>query len=131
MAGILKTAFKPSFSGETLEEYEYAIDQQTLAFQLSVLAQDFTSFYVLRAQDTIHSANPGTDLISLLPDRGSTLIDELTSYNNTTIQAIHDYFQTYINNFKRPDQPGGEDPPPVGGPPVTTSSSCLWIDPAT
>jgi hypothetical protein len=44
MAGILKTAFKPLVSGETLEACEYAIDQQTLAFRLSVLTQDFTSF---------------------------------------------------------------------------------------
>jgi len=127
MADILKTAFKPSVSGETLRAYEYAIDQQAFAFQLSVLTQDFTFFYVLSAQDTISSANPGTDLISLLPDRGSTLIDELISYNNTTIQAIHDSFQTYINNFKRPDRPDGEHSPPVGDPPLPVPQVYGWI----
>lgn len=123
MVEILKTAPKPAIGGQPpvggdlLAEYEYAIDHQALAFRLSVFTQDFTPFHVLRAQDTTSSANPGTDLISLCPDRAPAVIDELLWYSTTTIQTIHNSFQTYANNFTRRRRPGSEDPPPVGGPP--------------
>jgi hypothetical protein len=128
MADTLKLAPKTPVSGETFEPYEFAINQQALAFRLSVLTQDFTSFHVLHAQDTASGANPGTDLLTLFPDRGPELIDELLSYSGGTLQPILDAFQTYSSNFTHLHPPWGEDPPPPGGPPSPDPEAVYeWI----
>jgi hypothetical protein len=107
----------PSVSDEAPAAYEYAIDQQALAFQLSVLTQDFTFFSALRADDTRSDANPGKGLIPLGPNRAQAVIDQLLSYSNTAVQAMKSSFETYATKFRPPGVPHGEDPPPPGGAP--------------
>ena len=104
--------------GEAFAPYEYAVDQQALAFHFSVLTQDFTFFHVLHAQDISSRSNPGADLISINPDLGPKIIDELLSYSNTTIESVQDSFQAFVRKwppvFHQPlPEPGGDRVPQI------------------
>src|ERR1700761_7280786 len=88
--------------GETLAPYEYAVDQQVLAFRLSLLTRDFTFFHVLRAHDISSGANPGAALITLCPDGGEAINTKLLSYSLKTVKTIEASFHEYVNHLKRP-----------------------------
>jgi hypothetical protein len=105
MANKVKPVLNPAI--DDTAAYEDAVDEQTLAFRLSLFTRDFTFFHVLRAQDTSDGANPGADLRTLCPERSQAIIHELLSYSKTTIQAIQDSYKAYCNGL------GFLPPPPL------------------